>query len=372
QRPKEKNMATKFIYFDDEDQSSFIRGISARGNIDVVQEEVKPWPEIIKFFKEKQKSIDGVILDQRLDEKSKEPLRGSSLAQHLRTWSSEKKMGLKNFPIVLFSADEKAKDSFYRDTTAQDLFDVRYSKTSMPPVEELITLADGYKKINETNKLEDLLAFNTYITASDIDYRLVNTLLKKLKQGPTHEFARFFISQVLLINGTLINELVLCSRLGIDLQKSGDSYIELLKKISRIKYKGVFASGWDRWWADKLIFWWESTFPDSESLSMLDAEARVQLLNEKYKIQLIAAEKTPMSRSRAFWTVCVGSDRPIDIVDALRIDNDNLYPWQDQEYISNDEGVKPTNLKKWKQVHPMDKEQLNKLKKLNIKKRPKK
>lgn len=63
------------------------------------------------------------------------------------------------------------------------------------------------------------------------------------------------------------------------------------------------------------------------------------------------------------WTLCKGSHLPLDPVDGLIIQGqDNLYPWQEPEYVSVDAALWRRNIDDWISVADVEKERYDELK----------
>ena len=74
------------------------------------------------------------------------------------------------------------------------------------------------------------------------------------------------------------------------------------------------------------------------------------------------AEKIEKSSSNEFWTVCKGYNKPLDPIDGLIIDGqENLYPWQDLDYVSIDAALRKKNVNAWKKVAKLEEERLKEL-----------
>ncbi|MDO5881750.1 hypothetical protein Q4O57_17290 [Phocaeicola vulgatus] len=78
---------------------------------------------------------------------------------------------------------------------------------------------------------------------------------------------------------------------------------------------------------------------------------------------LIAAEKISKADSDEFWTLCKGYHLPLDPVDGLIVQGqDNLYPWQEPEYVSVEAALWRTNIDDWISVADVEKERYEELK----------
>lgn len=358
----------KYLYIDDEQTdviTSIAEALSSTDEIEVKSINPIQWNEQIKDIENR--DIDGLILDLRLD---REPphvsYRGLALAQEIRTLATENKSN-KDIPIVLCSAEERISVSYRPDMTGHDLIDEIFIKGHIDykvGKTKLIDLANGYK-ILLTQKLDLLKIFNIQ-KLENLDERFVdyyNSLITR--KAPVHEFARFILNEVIRKTGLLIDEDILAVRLGIDKNTSSD-WKKLLKILENQKYTGVFGNAWKRWWMNELENWWNIDLGIEKSLRSMSATEKVNLVIEKTGLQnLKKAEKIRKNYSEQFWTICQGTNQPIDIIDACKLANqDNNLPWQDYKYIAIETAIYGINKQNWGEIHPFEKQRIEKLKKL--------
>ncbi len=370
-------MKRNYIYIDDdklENSQAKVRGFNSK-HLNVCAEQHKgTWEAQLSYIQKNAPKIDGLILDLGLcdlpnSNSERAEFRGTSLAQEIRT--RQKGVILKSFPIVLFSANDKLQELL--ETTGADLFDLCIDKDSIcveifdELSSKLYALAEGYKILADNNhQAPDILSNILKVNNKDIDERLISEL-NKLIGSPTHSLAHFIIHEVLEHKGVLINTSTLAARLGIDVEKS-DDWSQLLKILDIAKYKGVFCEGWIRWWMPAIEDWW-STYISNDNLRSMSAKNRVSLLKEKLNLsELQAACPIDRAESDAFWTICQGYKRPIDTTDGLLIDGqENLYPWQEPEYVSLDAALKRRNIAEWKNVSVIERDFLAELQRGSVK-----
>lgn len=353
-------MVTTFLYIDDDDvqkASEKVQGFESAGLKILTIQHKSTWEEQINYLQENQNSFDGLILDLRLDDYPNEEdkranFRGTSLAQEIRT--RQKEGGFKTFPIILFSANEKLEKSL--ENSGKDLFDICIDKghicgdsyNELGP--KLEALAEGYK-ILQNSQIDLLKSFRADVNI--IDERFVAEL-NILEKEPLHVIARFLLNELILKQGLLIDEQILAARLGIDKERSED-WNKLLAFLQKTEYRGVFSSGWKRWWMPLINDWWYNEVGASTYLRSTSASKRVQAIVSKFGYKLCEAEKIDKSGSEEFWTVCRGYNRPLDPVDGLLVDGqENLYPWQDEDYVSIDAALKRKNIDVWKAVAKLE------------------
>ncbi len=101
------------------------------------------------------------------------------------------------------------------------------------------------------------------------------------------------------------------------------------------------------------------------------AKERVEIIKHATELRnLVAAEKINKADSEEFWTICKGCNRPLDPVDGLLIQGqDNLYSWQEPEYVSVEAALWRTNIDNWISVADVEKERYEELKTLYSRKK---
>lgn len=367
---------TKYYYIDDDPNSqNKVQGFENNELSIVAMQHKDSWEEQLKFLKEKEDDYDGLILDLKLDDlpnsnNKRAEFRGTSLAQEIRT--RQKEGFLKCFPIVLFSANDKTQQAL--EKSGMDLFDIYIDKSKLNDeaflmfAPQIIDVSDGYRRLSDSSlSVKDV--FN--ITDDQIDSRFISEY-HETKKSPVHIQARFMITEFLYKQGLLVNEDVLAARLGIDKDKSED-WAVLLNELTCAKYNGVFSKGWSRWWMRLVEQWWEKTVESNEFkfLRSTPAPERVDRIKQATQLtRLVAAEKIDKANSDGFWTVCKGNNRPLDPVDGLLIQGqDNLYSWQEPEYVSVDAALWRKNIDNWISVADVEKERYETLKTLYSRKR---
>ncbi|MES1222101.1 MAG: hypothetical protein ABUT20_41785 [Bacteroidota bacterium] len=370
-------MAYKFLYIDDtqnEIEKGTIHGLQDGEEIKVDFMFPIDWESQMKELIGKLPNYNGVILDLRLNDNAAPETglfahyRGSSIAQELRTLAKENEFK-NDFPIVLISANENMEKSF--DQTSLDLFDFLISKNTIGNDrsgisyaafrDKLKWLADGYNYLNQIGQAEKNI--NNIIKKPDnvvLDFRFVEQFTKLIEK-PVHVVARFLNKEVISRPTFLINEQYLSARLGVDI--NSEEWKPFLEKyLSEAKYNGAFSNYYPRWWMSGLEKFWQSM--DTElSLRNTSAAKKIELLIAKTEFKnLKAIEKNEKNKSDCYWVVCKATGVPIDTIDGFIIaGQDDNYPWQESEYITLQEALRPT---KHYGVSVSEKARLQKLKEL--------
>ena len=342
-------------------------GLNKKDLLDVIFFEPKGnWEDEIQALQEDRadNKFQGLLLDLRLqDEPNKEKkisrYRGSSLAQEIRIRAKEGTFA--DCPIILLSASDNLKASL--DQTSKDLFDLIIEKDYLGDTfsyekaqQILISVAGGYEALLKKPGLDDLFK----VDLSLLDRRFLNELTLMYNHKSAHIFAGFVIKQLIQKSGPLINIILLSSRLGVNLATSED-HKKFMDLLMPFEYKGLFYDGWQRWWFHDIEKWWLENFPNT-ILRLLNASERVELISKKFNLNLTPHTKTPRSKSEKFWAICKGTRNPIDPTDGFVIaDQDNLFPWQDKEYVSIDEALERKHIDIWKSIASMEKSKYEKL-----------
>ena len=276
---------------------------------------------------------DVIIMDYRLNNGSESVYYDApTIAATLRNKHRE---NFKEIPIILISNEGKIAD-FYKDFLNQDLFDYAVEKQALNDKQDFF-------------KERVLSYIDSYITIQEFDFDILKILgleekeslllhsliLKKLepKKQQIYEYSRFVNDNLVYAIGTLIGEDVLAARLGV--AKSSKDWSKLLEELKEFKYKGIFKDSHDRWWSEKIEEWWTSIFRVND-LRRLNANERVSRLVDKFKLDLKTADATKLSKSTKFWTICKGTNLPLDPFDGIQIIKKDYKPWQEKEYFSKD------------------------------------
>ncbi len=356
-------MNLKFLYIDD-DAIAKVGGFSNNLEIFTVQH-CDSWESQLKFIEKESMLIDGLILDLKLNDvpnanKIRADFRGSTIAQEIRNRQKEKV--IKEFPIILYSANDKVLESL--EKSGLELFDLFMDKGNMDEKafdeysKQLIALGLCYQKHSRIFDIRELLK----VEPTFIDPRFVS-LFNSLANRPYYITVGFVLNELINKSGLLIDENLLAARLGVDKDKS-QSWSALLDCLSSCQYEGILSGGWRRWWMFKIENWWKSI--SSEHLRTMSASKRVRLISERYKLNdLKESEKIPKAKSDEFWCVCKGYEQPLDPIDGLLIaGQDNLYPWQDYEYVSIDAALQRKRKYEWEDVAEIEKGKLEIYKKV--------
>lgn len=359
-------MEYKYLYIDDDPdaedaESLFADEFGEDSLVTTFSKSIAGWDKQQEKLEEE--TYDGIMVDlnlndQRLPTDDQAKYSGTEIAQRLRTKSITNA-----WPVVLYSANDKI--DFWTENKKSGLFDICISKdwkNKKSYAVNLYSLAKAYKIIQSitTNYDNQLFGINNLekINKPFSDY------LKKISSNPTYIIAQFILNEFICKQGILIDEEVLAARLGIDKEASSDWNL-VLENLDFAKYKGVFNEGWPRWWMYKIEEWWNEDPKCEDYLISTPAEERVKVIKEKLKVDNITpATPLPKAESDLFWTICKGFHKPLDPVDGLAIQGqENLFSWQETEYVSIEAALNRKNKKEWKAIADIEQYHFEKIEK---------
>lgn len=361
-------MEYKFLYIDDDkDAGDAADSFSFKNENDsfnvIFRESIANWESQQDVLDNE--TYDGIIVDLNLNDQrpsnaDQAKYSGTEIAQRIRTKS------IKNAcPVVLYSANDNI--DFWSENKKSGLFDMCISKewkNKQSYAIKMYSLTKAYKIIHkkeinfecyesekndkEINKYKKQLFGVDHLEKINKPFA---DYLQKISSNPTYIIAQFILNEFICKQGILIDEEVLAARLGINIEASTDWNL-VLKKLDFAKYKGVFNEGWPRWWMYKIEEWWNEELKCEDYLISTPAEERVKVIKEKLKVDNITpATPLPKAESDLFWTVCKGFHKPLDPIDGLAIQGqENLFSWQETEYVSIEAALKRKNKKEWKSI----------------------
>mgnify|MGYP004517584865 CR=1 FL=1 len=375
-------MKIRYLYIDDELKSSvapFTEAVEEFGQIAIEHIAPLPYEDQIQDIIQRQRAgeFDGLILDLRLDKianwNPKDKVnkavnyRGATLAQEIRTRTTEgPDSGLSPFPIVLWSTEDYLEESYWRDNTSHDLFDLRVVKQHIQQIEnfasrlsgQLVDLVKGYNIISSFSEEKSTRPFELLnIDVFELlDMAIAGHLVDSIFAKPVHEQARFILRQLLETpNNSLINDEILAARLGLDINRSPDFSKLVDSLFAKARYKGPFSDGWPCWWFSEIEDIWESVLQADDSLREMTASERVELLKQRSSLtELIAATPPLFAKSTSYWTICKATRKPIDITDGFKIRRQPSHPWQNPFYVSLEGVIEGFAEEKNIKISPLD------------------
>lgn len=362
----------KVLYIDDNagteenNCSSFVTSLSQNKLLDIKVIAPNRLEEFIETLVSKYSDYNAFILDLRLNENQEGDevanYLGQVLAQAIRTEQTIKDRRLVEFPLFLLTSDTKLQEYYNTDISSHDLFDHYFFKDNLAVKggnyeKQIVSIIKSYEKIkNSFEESEKKYQLNYLLDCEEYEIDIFNLNIDTMMS--ISEISQFILKQIVLRSGVLINEKVLASRLGVDIEKSQEDW-ESFKTIlieQSINYKGILSNGWLRWWGHRLIEWWDNIF--SKPLISLNAEERVSLLKEKFNLNnLVSAQPIEKNLSTQFWTICQVYKLPLDTSNGFLV-NKNYELWQDKEYVSLKSIIERKSVEEGIKLHPSEKERL--------------
>jgi hypothetical protein len=377
-----QNKKLTYLYLDDNDKTmrdGDVRLLNNSPNISIITDYPNSWRKRSQQMLTEINDYDGLILDWEFTNKSEKAKQdceqaedvdysAEAIAEHIRIQAAQK--NIKEIPIILCSADKN--NTFTklrkREQTSQDLFDLALLKKQLfvTDVEiygqRLFDLAKTYQSLQKASQnVHSLLSINKG-DLENTDIRFIDLIQRYIDETTTHDLIQFMLREFIEKEGLLIDDVVLAARLGVDIENSKD-YWSQMKKIltdAELQYKGVLSMGWERFWAFKLESWWKYFF-GTDDLRILKAQERVEMLNNKFGINLKSADKIPFCKGTEFWTVCNGTKKPIDPIDGFIIGEYLKYPWQEPQYVSAFAELEKQDTSSWR-INIMDRDRFKKIK----------
>lgn len=364
-------MAYKLIYIDDENTREVHADSLTKGGVLEIQIVI---PSLLEKTRDEllnnKVNLDGIILDLKLDgnKEGKEhaTYTAPSLAQAIRSSFSNPEGGFDvEIPIFLLTSQENIEKYYEYDLTSHDLFDYIFFKQNLSKdnnyINTIVGIIESYRTLNSTeNNLNDILK----IDLEELNQNIFPSKFHEKGLTSNYILSNYILRNVVKKAGILICEKILGARLGVDIEKSPNwnKLIEILN--DSVLYKGIYSSVFPRWWSHRLINWWRDEFPSSPPLIRLNAQERVTLILDKFKIDgLTPATPIAKATESKFWTICQAIGKPLDIKDGILLDDSELKVWQDKQYISLESILERYYVNKGLRIHPQESERITELKK---------
>jgi hypothetical protein len=355
----------KLLYIDDEKTKQVNADSLKKGNLLSIEPYapvgLEKTRDLILNYDEE---IDGLILDLKLDGNKEAEEHATytapSLAQAIRSSFTINETNLE-VPIFLLTSQENLEKYYDYDLTSHDLFDYIFYKQKLSEknnyIKVIVGFINAYKAIVERKfELNQILQIDVQELNSDV---FPSVFIEK--QFTAYKLSRYIFKNCIVRSGILISEKILAARLGINISKS-PGWDALLENLEDAYYKGIFSDVWNRWWSHRLINWWRNVFPESKPLSSLEANKRVEMLINKFHLELIPATPIDKATGERFWTICQVLDSALDIRDGILLDDMDAKPWHDRKYISLEAILERGHIQKGLKIHASEKERVLELK----------
>lgn len=334
----------KYYYIDDEEirtVTALVSAVNATGKVHMDMFPLKECPSfesVVEKLKNDWSSFDGFLLDLRLNGTGPNhtSFSATTLAQWIRSYAVSEVKPHK--PIVLISTDLNA-SHYELDVTSHDLFDMVIKRSDIEGGWEefslrLSKIAVDYKKLNdEYMKGINYLLNNPSLDSSAICFApFVDESSFNVSQ-----FSSFVLNDLFEHSGLLIDEYVLAARLGVDINKSEESWISLKRELfDKCGYHGIFSSLETRYWGKKVLQMINEVTLGKSFVSMT-ASQRVEELNRFWGFSLVPYLPGNKEASTYYWTIDAFTKKPLDSCDGYMLaENGALKSWQEPRFVSFD------------------------------------
>lgn len=285
----------------------------------------------------------GILMDVDLSNETGRKQTGPGMSQDIRI--AQVKQAIPPFPIVRFSLRDKVLENIGRDSSSDDLFDLKIEKDGLSAEAarvaartKLIGVRQIYDELQPRDvvlPLPTLLGLSTELwlkwgsNAFQSDFELGDRV--HLRAAP--------LIRMMVHPGLLIEEDVLGFRLGIDTAAS-KGWAALKEDLVPYAYRGVAADRFHRWWARGVEEWWQDKLSAETPLAGCTVAKRVEHLSRFF--QEIAPLKMPRgSLGERPWRYCLLTKEqrqeviPVDPSRAVRIrPRSAMPPWLDPLYAA--------------------------------------
>lgn len=280
------------VFVDDEDDEYALL-LSTRGELEFGYQAVIPIMEQSISIRETRPTL--VALDYRLDEdapavEAAHRFKGSGLAQLLRDAAIASPET--DFGIILVSGEMKLKELYAPDKTAHDLFDMVYSKEDVTRHRdrirtEVLAISRAYEALRKTTVYD---AFSVLSAHEDDRDRLETQEIATAfgQASAPHIIAKIVLRTFIERPGLLIDDREAAARLGLD----EVSFEKLVGRLvdADLAYRGIFSSGWRRWWSHRLEAFAEGLI-GQDPITLTSAQ-RAEALSTATGVDLKSAKST--------------------------------------------------------------------------------
>lgn len=326
-------MAYKILYFEDKESGSIKADLENLG-FEVDIETCEDTRNSINILKANHH--DAYLMDYRLTD-GNGLVDAPALAGIIRTESGRNEFKI-NAPVFMIT-DESGLKIVNSAQREQDLFDYvmtkdLFRKNKQKIGELIVSFIKAYLRVQKCGS-EVLSIFGIEKEEiSLLDYRFERDLMSKY--GDVFGITHFVLNYLVRTIGALIGPDILAARLGVKKDPEQRAWGELMRILEPCRYEGIFKESYPRWWMRKIEDWWEREFIGMERLRKLEAEQRVELLNQKFGLDLRVAKPLTEEYSTKFWTMCFAKQIPLDPLDGFVIDDVTRREWEEPMYISLD------------------------------------
>lgn len=263
----------------------------------------------------------GILMD--VDLSNEQGMQGTGLGLAFDMRSAQYRGALSSFPIIRFSLREAVEQNVGHDASSDDVFDLKIYKDDVR-VDDHVALIQcwmrGTSAIYAAIGTDVALLSATGVTESQWEMWGDASFVDELRYADRAHLKAACFVRLIRIPGLLIDESLLGTRLGI--APGSEGYAAILNELEAIRYTGIGAEFFKRWWARGLEMWWDQEINPDVPLSGATVTERVKQLEARFgDLQpLMMPESSPGNRP---WRLCSlsversGAFIPIDPVWAV-------------------------------------------------------
>lgn len=283
----------------------------------------------------------GILMDVDLSNEPGRQHTGPGMAQDMRV--AQQKRTIPSFPIVRFSLREKVLENIGRDSSSDDIFDLKIEKDGISD-DGMCSVARS--KLLGVRKVYDALGQDEVdlLTLLGVDADLwarwgSSDFQANFDLGDRIHLKAAPLIRLMVHPGLLIEEDILAFRLGVDRAASG-GWADLKTRLANYAYNGVSGDYFDRWWARGVEEWWQDELGADVPLAGCTIDQRLGHLSKHFDA-LVPLSMPRGSLGDRPWRYCLLTKEqrhdvsPVDPSRAVKIKPRSPMPsWLDPLYAT--------------------------------------
>lgn len=308
---------------------------------DVLPVEYMSASDAAKALEEGTLNPAGVLMDVDLSNELGPQQTGPGMSQSIRV--AQQTQSLPPFPLVRFSYLTKVHEKIGRDSSSDDIFDLKIEKDGLSDP----TICDvARSKLKGVRQIYDAFergeqGFLSVVGLSEELWSLWgNSAFRSDFEVADRVHLRAYPLVRLLVHpGLLIEEAILGYRLGVDTERSS-GWPTVIETLSEYAFRGVAKEHFPRWWARGIEQWWQERIGGTLPLAGTEIEQRVELLSKTFS-SLVPLTMPQGSMGKRPWRYCLLTWEqryrliPVDPARGVKIKPRSPMPsWLDPLYAS--------------------------------------
>jgi hypothetical protein len=283
----------------------------------------------------------GVLMDVDLSNEMGRQQTGPGMSQDMRV--AQQRQTIPPFPIVRFSLRDKVLENIGRDSSSDDIFDLKIEKDG---------LSDDALRAAVQSKLIGVRQIYDALNKAEVSISTLLGLDEELwSRWGSPEFQSTFevgdrvhlkaspLVRMMIHPGLLIDEDLLAFRLGID-PAASEGWPALREQLTDYAYAGVAGGCFVRWWARGIEEWWQDKLGAEVPLAGCNIAQRMEILSQHFS-KLAPLRMPKGSLGDRPWRFCLLTQEqrqeiiPIDPARAVRMKPRAPMPsWLDPLYAA--------------------------------------